>query len=102
MKDIVLAADLGGTNLRMAAVSKHGDIYSRVKVKTPRSKSGEDVVALVASAAKEFASELSEPPHTIALAVPGTISSASGIITRAPNIPGLDGFDLVSEIQEAS
>ncbi|MDH3493730.1 MAG: ROK family protein [Acidobacteriota bacterium] len=100
MKDIVLAADLGGTNLRMAAVSKNGDIHTHVKRKTPASKTSKDIVSIVTSAAKECVAGLNSVPEAIAIAVPGTISSRTGAITRAPNIPGLDRFDLVAALNE--
>ena len=43
-KDVVLAADLGGTNLRMAAVDRHGKILYRTKRETPRGERAEEIV----------------------------------------------------------
>ena len=44
MKRIVLAADLGGTNLRMAAVDDAGSIRFRVKKETPQNDDAEEIV----------------------------------------------------------
>ncbi|MER3631749.1 MAG: hypothetical protein C4325_05935, partial [Blastocatellia bacterium] len=35
MEKIILAADLGGTNLRIAAVNRNGEILNRQKTPTP-------------------------------------------------------------------
>ena len=99
MNDIVLAADLGGTNLRMAAVSRNGEIHTRIKIATPKTNSSEDIVSVVTAAARECISEIDTAPKAVALAVPGTINSITRRITQAPNIPQLNGFDLVGAVR---
>lgn len=42
-KEIVLAADLGGTNLRMAAINHQGTILYRTKRSTPRGESRDEI-----------------------------------------------------------
>lgn len=53
MKEIVLAADLGGTNLRMAAVDREGGILYRTKHSTPKSERAEEIVSTITEAANE-------------------------------------------------
>ena len=55
MADIIIAADLGGTNLRMAAIKPNGDIVSREKVDTPRSRMRDEVTKAVSDLALNFA-----------------------------------------------
>lgn len=53
MKEIVLAADLGGTNLRMAAVDREGKILHRTKHDTPKSDRADEIIAAIVEAASE-------------------------------------------------
>lgn len=101
MKKIVLATDLGGTNLRMAAVSSDGEILSRVKYKTPRADEPIEIVAEMAKAAEECKANLSDcEVVAIAAAVPGTINFDQGLILKAPNLPELDGFEMVVALEK--
>ena len=90
---MVLACDLGGTNLRMAAVDSEGKILHRVKADTPRERADEIVRAIVETAdeCRNAVKEIGEVKG-LAAAVPATINSGQGIILKAPNIPCLDGF----------
>jgi glucokinase len=102
MKKIVLATDLGGTNLRMAAVCADGKMLSRVKYKTPRSHEPSEIVAGMARAAEECRSTLTEDCEVLAVAaaVPGAINFDEGLINKAPNLPELDGFGIVKALEE--
>jgi glucokinase len=101
MKKIVLATDLGGTNLRMAAVSNEGHILTRVKYKTPQSNNPNKIIDAIVNAALECQSGLVDT-HVVAIAVavPGIINFDDGIIIKSPNLPELDGFDFVGAIEK--
>lgn len=102
MKKIVLATDLGGTNLRMAAVSEEGEILARVKYKTPRSHKPESIVKVMAEAAEECRSAVAESRiSAIAAAVPGIINLEKGAIYKSPNLPELDGFEMIPALEKA-
>ncbi len=94
MKEIVLAADLGGTNLRMAAVDREGTILYRTRRETPRDTARpDDIVRQIVEAAKECKANCpGDAVKAFAAAVPGTISSERGVIMKAPNLPALNGF----------
>lgn len=94
--EIVLAADLGGTNLRMAAVGPDGHIHKRVKLKTPDAGRRDAIVSCIVEAASECTSERPGTVLGTVLAVPGTIGT--GVVTQAPNLPDLNGFDLSSAV----
>ena len=53
MEKIVLAADLGGTNLRMAAVGLDGTIVFRNRMSTPSSGNQSDIVEAIAAVIDE-------------------------------------------------
>lgn len=100
MDKIVLATDLGGTNLRMAAVGHDGSVLSRVKHRTPRSDGPEEIVRAMVRAAGECRAELDDhEPVALAAAVPGTINFDKGLIFKAPNLPELDRFPMVAALE---
>lgn len=94
MSRIVLAADLGGTNLRMAAVNDRGEILYRQKYQTPKSDRADEVLQVIIKSAEQCIEAIKDSGDILAVAaaVPATINSNDGIISKAPNIPALDGF----------
>ncbi len=94
MSKIVLATDLGGTNLRMAAVSEAGDILFRTRSKTPATRSREEILELITELARECKNEVGSSGEIIAfgIAAPAVIDHDAGIILVAPNLPDLNGL----------
>jgi glucokinase len=94
-KEIVLAADLGGTNLRMAAVKRDGEILYRARRNTPHgTKSARDIVLLISEVAKECLQNIEEKASALIMAVPATINFKEGITVTSPNLPALINFRL--------
>ena len=100
MKEFVLSADLGGTNLRMASVSGDGDILHRVKNPVPVSKSKEEIVKSIAQSVGRCLEELDGEAHALALAVPGIVDAEAGLIFRAPNLPDLNRFRIADAVRD--
>jgi glucokinase len=101
MKKIVLACDLGGTNLRMAAVDPEGKILYRTKRDTPKAERADEIVRTIVESAKECLDKTAKNGivEAIAAAVPATINVEKGITLKAPNVPSLDGFRLVAVLE---
>lgn len=100
MKKIVLATDLGGTNLRMASITTDGEILSRIKYKTPRSDNPDEIIGAMANAVEDYRSKLEDQEIVaFAAAVPGTINFEKGLINNSPNLPELDGFEIVKALE---
>lgn len=97
---IVLASDLGGTNLRMAAIDAEGKILHRVKVDTPKAERADEIVQAIVEAANKCRDGVREIGEVKALgaAVPAIINAEQGIILKAPNVPALDGFRFAATI----
>ena len=95
MEKLILAADLAGTNLRMAAVGRGGDIAIRRKVCTPTSKTREHILAAIEETAGSIRSELGDSGELAAFgaAVPAIVNSKQGIVLRSPNLPELNGLE---------
>lgn len=93
----VLAADVGGTNTRMAIVSGDGEIHTLLK-KTTRCKEGKDVMLqFLLSFMKEIIRESELPYKKIAgagVGFPGPLDAEAGIIFNPPNLTGWDNVPL--------
>lgn len=97
----VLACDLGGTNLRLAAISHNGEILSRAHRPTPRAESAAEIFSLIKQAANECNNKLPGGIEVtgIAAAVPATVNFEQGLMLKAPNVPALDGFPMRSALE---
>ncbi len=51
--ELVIAADLGGTNLRVATIDRQGQIHERVKQRTPKAEKASEIVHAIVTAARE-------------------------------------------------
>lgn len=99
--EIVLAADLGGTNLRMAAIASGGEVIYRAKRATPRSERVSEIVRAIIDAAHECRENSQDfTIKAIAAAVPATVDVERGAIIKAPNLPALNGFQLSAALEQ--
>ena len=93
MEKHVLAADLGGTNLRLAVVDGKGDIVFRNKIPTPDNGRREDILRAIMESAQLCIDETPGAGVTaFGAAVPAIVSSRDGMILRSPNLPALNNF----------
>lgn len=100
MKEIVIAVDLGGTNLRTAAIDRNGAILFRASRETPRGGNVNDIMRAIVESARECRGNCAGlEVKAISAAVPGTISVESGLIFNAPNLPSLDGFKMSAALE---
>ncbi len=102
MDKVVLAADLGGTNLRMAAVAGDGAILHTARTGTPKGVSPEHLIELLGQLANECRSSSGTSAATVGIAVgaPANIN-AEGVLQNLPNLPTLSGMDLKGELETA-
>lgn len=96
--EVVLAADLGGTNLRMAAVSRAGKIFYRTRRETPRgAKNAKEIVSLISEAANECLQNIKA--SALAIAVPATVNFKEGVTVTSPNLTALTNFRLSEALE---
>ncbi|MFL6373216.1 MAG: ROK family protein [Pyrinomonadaceae bacterium] len=93
MTEVVLAVDLGGTNVRMAAVDGAGQVLHLVRRATPKGVSPEQLVELFYEMAEECRGATSMQFAAIGIGVPANVTS-SGMLRHLPNLPTLEGADL--------
>jgi glucokinase len=98
--EIAIAADLGGTNLRMAAIDRDGNILYRTRRETPRGERVDEVVNALVQAAEECRSIRPDfQVKALAAAVPGTVSFETGVVMHAPNVPSINGFRMGAALE---
>ena len=93
----VLAADIGGTNTRMAVVNKNGDILTLLKKSTYCEDGREEMIKLIVSFAGETIekSKLSKDKICgMGIGFPGPLNAETGTIFNPPNLQGWDSVPL--------
>src|SRR5689334_6613998 len=97
----VLAADLGGTNLRMAVVASDGKILHRERCPTPRNGDAGMIVSAIVELVDRCRRAVGSERFIAGLAAPLILNQSVGKIGVSPNLPMLDGFPLQSEVERA-
>jgi glucokinase len=82
-----LAVDLGGTNVRAAAITAAGEIVARRQVRTDAHIGLDEVLERVAQAVAGVADEVHlSTDAPVGVALPGTINPYTGFLSVAPNL----------------
>ncbi|HEV2200857.1 MAG TPA: ROK family protein [Bryobacteraceae bacterium] len=100
MGDYAIGVDLGGTNLRAAAVSRDGKIFKKLGGATPVSAGRDAVIADIVRSIQALREGLAG--HALAgvgVGIPGYILMAKGIVTGAPNMPDFVNYPVRDEIE---
>ncbi|MEQ1603866.1 MAG: ROK family protein [Pyrinomonadaceae bacterium] len=106
MKKVVLAADLGGTNLRIAAVDSDGAILHLVKRPVPRDVAPSKLIEQIREMADECCGRFEAGSEGksfagIAFTAPAPVAKDfDGVLTKLPNLPSLVGMNLKSELRK--
>jgi len=91
-KKYAIGIDLGGTNLRVALVSRDGRIIR--KIKTPTSKE------ILDSIFKATGDLFSDDIEGIGLGIAGLVDRKSGRILISPNLQIVEKIDILNELKE--
>ncbi len=101
MPSYAIGVDLGGTNLRIAAVDEHGTLLHKVTLGTEVAKGRDFVIGEMTRAIRQVIETLKVPGHLdgIGIGVPGIIDMATGFLFESPNLPGWDNYPVHSDIE---
>ncbi len=100
MAEYSIGVDLGGTNLRAAAIDRNGRVLEKLEGGTQLSAGRDAVIAdIVASILKLRAAAGNATLAGIGIGVPGFILMEKGMITASPNLPGFENFAVRDEIE---
>ena len=101
MSDYAIGVDLGGTNLRAAAVSRDGKMLSKVSGSTPGGAGRAAVIGDIVNSIETLQSGLpGQQLAGVGVGVPGFILMDEGIVVGAPNLPAFDNYPVRDEIEK--
>ena len=102
MTDYTIGLDLGGTNLRAAAIDQTGKMIDRVAGTTNLSEGREVVVADMVEAIRTLRDRLGRTELSgIGVVVPGFMNLEEGMIVNSNNLSTLEGFPIRDRLEES-
>jgi len=100
MTDFSIGVDLGGTNLRAAAVDRNGKMLKKISGSTDLKAGRDAVINDMVEAINQLKSDNSSLRLAgVGIGVPGFIQIDKGIILGSNNLPEFDGFPVRDEIE---
>jgi glucokinase len=101
MPNYSIGVDLGGTNLRIAAVGPQGNLLEKITLGTPVALGRDRVVHDMCDAIERLASEHRSRGSLlgIGIGVPGIIDMRTGMVHESPNLPDWTEYPVRSEIE---
>jgi glucokinase len=102
METFVVAVDLGGTQVRSAAITAGGQISARTVIPTPVQEGPQAVIAAVIEAAGKVIDQgQASRPAAIGLGAPGPVDPQTGTIFFPPNLPGWGERSIMDPVRQA-
>jgi glucokinase len=97
-----IGVDLGGTNLRIAAVDETGRLLEKVTTGTQVKLGRDAVISEIAAAIQSVSSKFSASAELIGvgIGVPGIIDKRTGLLRESPNLPGWEDYPVRDEIEK--
>jgi glucokinase len=96
-----IGVDLGGTNLRAAAVDQNGQLIAQVSASTSPEKGREYVISEIVESIQELrAKQLEGRFAGVGIGVPGFILMEQGVILNSNNLAFLENMPLRDEIEK--
>ncbi len=101
MNKLSIGVDLGGTNLRIAAVDEQGTLVEKVTLGTKVSLGRDHVIGDMCEAIQSVSEKFkdSAPLLGIGIGVPGIIDMQTGLLRESPNLPGWANYPVRAEIE---
>ena len=101
MTTFAIGVDLGGTNLRIAAIDDSGKTLDKITTSTEVSRGRDFVTDEMCNAIQEIVARLRNTAHFagIGIGVPGIIEMQTGMLRESPNLPGWHNYPVRDEIE---
>jgi glucokinase len=100
MSRFAIGVDLGGTNLRVAAINENGGLFDQLNLLTEVEKGREDVVDRLSNGILRLVQRWKDVYQLVGIGVgvPGIIKMREGILVASPNLPGWENFNIRAQI----
>jgi glucokinase len=101
MTRLAIGVDLGGTNLRIAAVDSNGKVLEKITTSTQVARGRDQVIDEMCTSIQEVVSKQRSAGELagIGIGVPGIIEMKTGMLRESPNLPGWHNYPVRDEIQ---
>jgi glucokinase len=101
MGNYAIGVDLGGTNLRIAAVDEGGKMLAKTELGSAVSLGREHVIGELCQATEAMQASFNGVAGLcgIGVGVAGLIDSENGWVLESPNLPGWSNYDVKGEIE---
>lgn len=101
MKRFAIGVDLGGTNLRIAAVDEAGQMLEKLALATKSYRDRETVLRNMCEAIQGLRARLESAGSLagVGVGVPGILYVETGTLRQSPNLPGWENFPVRQEIE---
>lgn len=97
--EYAIGIDIGGTNIKIGAVTPDGKIISYTTKKSALLKDKKSAVKNLIQSVESVKKSLKQNSLLgIGIGIAGTVLVKKGIISQSPNLPKLDGLDLKKEL----
>ena len=101
MPDFSIGVDLGGTNLRIAAVSAEGKLLEKVALGTKLALGRDHVIDEMCDAIQSLSAKYKATGNFLGagIGLPGLIDLEAGMMRKAVNLPGWENYPARTEIE---
>jgi len=101
MTTFAVSVDLGGTNLRIAAVDSNGKTLEKITTSTAVTRGRDRVIDEMSAAIQQIVAQQRGAGELagIGIGVPGIIEMQTGMLRESPNLPGWDNYPVRDEIE---
>lgn len=100
MKNDIIGVDIGGTNVRIGAVSENMVLQGAARHRSADIFSAGDAGEALASFVENYIAELDGRAAAVAIGFPSTLDRARKTVISTPNVPGLDNIPVVALLEE--
>ena len=102
MATFAIGVDLGGTNLRIAAVDGNGKVLEQITTGTEVTRGRDQVIAEMCNSIRGLMTKFRGSGHLagIGIGIPGIIELQTGMLRESPNLPGWHDYPVKEEIEQ--
>jgi glucokinase len=101
MPDFSIGVDLGGTNLRIAAVSTDGQLLEKVALGTKTALGPDHVITEMCDAIRQLSARYQQDGKFLGagVGIPGIVDLHTGMLRKSANLPGFEEYPVRHEIE---